>query len=197
MSSIVFIWFCMETKLEVAGEDVEQYLSDNPLHHLVECVRTNDPIVEGQPPVVTQLIPGEEAVAVQAVVDSLSGSGSIADTIFPLTFSESALSANDWCEIGAVSDTNAGFILPFDVKIVGMSVQWKRIKNGDQTVLVYNDESSVYETPVQTEQEASAGWTTTGLNIPIAAGEKLRVRGGDLAQGYFDKCIVNLIVKKV
>ena len=197
MANIKYVWFCTETKLEVENADFEQYLTDNPLHHLVECARVDDPIVAGEPPRTVRLVPEQEEEAVQQVIDSIEGTNSIADSLFPLLFTDSAVSDNDWCQIGSVNDTNNGYVLPFDVDVVGMSIQWKRIKNGPQTLVIYVDDDAVYESPAQLESNSTGSWITDTLDIPVNVGQKIRIRGGSTSSGYFDKCIVNLIAKKV
>lgn len=196
------VYFCLQTKEEVPTENVERHLAENPTHHLVECIRTDAVDSSGSEPIVEKLVAQEEDDAIQQLIKVFNGGGNIGggsgDHVV-LTWGEHAISPRDWCQIHGSSDTRTGHVVPFEGTIVGMTLSYKKIRFGPQTLELYSgpyeDWFSIFKTHWFQPDRYQGTWATMGLNIRVSQGELLRLRGGDL-RGYFEKPVVSVIIRK-
>ena len=199
MPNIVFTYFCLQTKLEVPPENIDAYISENPSHHLVECIRNADP-VEQEVPVVKTLVAAAEQQAISEVVAIISDGSTesiFKDTVF-MSFSESSVSSYDWLQVGSCSHTNAAHALPFDTKIVGLSASFSKVSKHGQFLEVFagfDYNGFLFATSEVKDLDADV-IVMKDLDYFIPAGTPVRVRAG-WGKGVFNQLTVNIVLEVV
>lgn len=198
------VYFCLQTKQEVELEKIDEYLRQNPTHHLVECVRTDTVDGSGAEPAVEHLVSERDDQAITDIREIIDSGGSVGgggggDDHIILTWGESVISRRDWVQIHGASDTRAGNVVPFDGKIVGITLSYKRIRYGNQTVRLYIGNTFDSVLAFESHWLQQTNWddthATMGLDIPVRQGELIRARGGDL-NGWIEKSVLGVIIKK-
>lgn len=194
------VYFCLQHKEEIHYTDVEDHLVDNPGHHIVECLRTDTEIQPGSEPVVTSLLPGSEDEALGGLVQLMGSGGQLVEADHCLlTFFESSLRGNEWAGISGNTDVEQGHVMPFDGKIVGLTVAYTRIRRSVQSLEIHighpDSSQNPYTTPWLFETNDSGTWAIDTLDIDASIGTLIRVKGG-FAWGYIEDAVISVLVKK-
>lgn len=112
-----------------------------------------------------------------------------------LTWMENNVTNNDWMQIGNATDADTGFIVPLDATIVKISAHTADDNGNSKDLNLYvdgalNTAGIVSFTAVSGENE----FTDNTLNIDVAAGAKLRLRGAP-SGGRIEDTVVTIWLK--
>lgn len=135
--------------------------------------------------------PGEQQLF---MTDSSRGPKDLSIAEFTVAFSENRIGNNDWLEVGSANDATSGYIMPHNATIVRATAHTASSSSA-KDIDLYID--GVATAPLITipsgggsESEISDGT----LNIDVAAGEKIRLRGGSTG-GAIQDTLVTLWVR--
>ena len=122
-------------------------------------------------PVMLSTIDGQPTIT---YIDTTRGSKELSVDSHTLVFSERRLNDNDWIQIGQVTDASAGFPVPRDATITGVSV-FSENNPGGKEINLFSD-----ATDRGTVATISAAGTIidNSLNLDVTKGQKIRLRAG-------------------
>lgn len=95
-----------------------------------------------------------------------------------LTWSENALSNNDWLQIGNATDAASGYVVPLDATVVKVMAHTEDDNGNTQTIDLYVDGVNTATVATFGGVSGEDDVTDATLNIDVDAGEKIRLRAG-------------------
>ena len=110
-----------------------------------------------------------------------------------LYFAEAAIGNNDWIQVQHASDADSGYIMPFNGTIVSVVAQCENTNGNTKDINLYinaTNQGSIGQFTGLGEQS----FTNTSLNIDVAAGDKIRLRGAP-GQGTIQDTNIQVRIK--
>lgn len=203
MPDIAYVYFCTDTKQEVAQRDLDSYLTANPTHTLIECIRRADNILNGQPPFVETILPIEEQEALATVNQALEDNNGVLvpptkDT-WMATFSEASVGKNSWVNPGIATAADVGFVAPFDCKLVTVTVCFSHLQYDFQSIEIVKGLTSdtvVYSTPWYLKDSRSIASCLSDLDVSFCKGDAVRC-SISYGNGTFKSLVVTALFERV
>jgi hypothetical protein len=109
-----------------------------------------------------------------------------------LVYSENKINNMDWVQIGGASDSDSGYIMPFDGTVIRATAHCENAKGNTFNFHLYKNTASmgsIFEISGSDEQTASA----LDLDIDFDAGDKLRLRG--IGDGNIEDTVIVVWIK--
>jgi hypothetical protein len=133
---------------------------------------------------------------VLTLIDSTRSNKVLSVESTDLTWSENRLGNNEWLQIGSAVDSTSGYIMPLDATIVMVTAQTADDNNNTKAIDLYIDGVSTTAGIVDFNPAVNGEntYSDTTLNIDVAAGEKLQLRGASTG-GFIEDVVVTLWVK--
>ena len=201
MADIEWVHLCIECEQEFNPDDMNQHLDEKPDHHFVECVRNADTTTHPNALTKSVIPPATRAVTDEASTVDENGNVTVILKnvgLIPLAFSERSVSARDFVQIGSNNHTNTGYRMPWDCKIVGISLGWKRILNSKNHIMIHLGDT---DNPVYNSPEFEATWEAGGfhkmdLSINVQANQNIRLQSGP-DRGRFEAFTAIIWIERV
>ncbi len=110
-------------------------------------------------------------------------------------WAEAALSNNDWVQIGHANDADAGWIMPFDGTIVGVTAHCENNPTGNaKDMRFYVNTTQVDASFIQIPAGTNQTVNDQTKNFDFSAGDRLRFRAGS-SGGTINDTVISLLVK--
>jgi len=132
--------------------------------------------------------------AVLTLEDTTRASKKLSVSEMSVMFAEGTVGDDDWLAVGIVLDADAGYIMPLNATIVGISVWCDNDNSSAKELDLYIDaalDSTIYTFPGGGNEVKASDMT---LNIDVAQNSKIRVRAGTTG-GNIQDTVVQLHIK--
>jgi hypothetical protein len=110
---------------------------------------------------------------------------------FTMTYSENNVGNNDWLEIGSASDATSGYVIPYDATLVRATAHVATSSSAKGIDLYIDGTATSPLITLPSGGGAEAEIVDGTLNIDIAAGQKVRLRGASTG-GQIGDTVVTL-----
>lgn len=128
-------------------------------------------------------------------VDSSKGGKVLSVEMSNYWWAEAALSNNDWVQIGHANDADAGWIMPFDGTIVGVTAHCENNPTGSgKDMRLYINGSQFDPSFITIPAGTNATVNDQTKNVDFSAGDRLRFRAGS-SGGTINDTVISLMVK--
>lgn len=91
-------------------------------------------------------------------------------------FAEAYLSDSDWIQIGDASDSDSGYIMPFNGTVVGMSAHCENDNGSSKGIWLYINTTNQGTIGSFGGVGSNSSFNVTNVNINFSAGDRIRLR---------------------
>jgi len=116
---------------------------------------------------------------------------SVGDT--SVTWSENRVGNNDWMQIGSAVDADSGYIVPLNATVVKVTAHTENDNGNVKPMLLYIDGALNSTIGTFAGVAGESQFVDATLNIDVAQGEKLRIRGG--TGGQIEDTVITVWLK--
>lgn len=128
-------------------------------------------------------------------VDSSKGGKVLTVEMSNYWWAEASLSNNDWVQIGHANDSDAGWIMPFDGTIIGVTAHCENNPTGGgKDMRLYINGSQFDPSFITIPAGTNAIVNDQTKNVDFSAGDRLRFRAGS-SGGTINDTLISLMVK--